>query len=55
LADEHVHLSKCPLGLHEIVPHVGAGAGLRRFSIPGLIHGIALKTGSGERLAETKE
>ena len=55
MADEDVHRSKCPLKLPEIEQEVGEGARLRRFSISRLIHGIAIKTSGGERLAETKE
>src|SRR4051812_41213727 len=55
MADEDVHRSKCPLGLHEVIPDVGAGARLRRLSISRLIHGIAIKASGGERLGETKE
>ena len=54
MADEDVHLSKCPLKLLEFEVDVGEGARLRRFSISRLIHGIAIKTSGGERLAETK-
>src|SRR6185436_12235865 len=55
LADEDVHLSKCPRGLQEIEPADGGGVGMGRFSVSRLIHGIAIKTSGGERLAETKE
>lgn len=55
MTDEDVDRSKRPLGLYEIAPDVGAGAGLRRFSISRLIHGITIKTSGGKRLAETKE
>src|SRR5262245_1807710 len=55
MADENVHRSQRPLGLDEMEPDVGAGARLRRCSISRLIHGIAIKTSGGERLADTKE
>jgi hypothetical protein len=55
IADEDVYLSKCPRGFQKTASAVGEGAGLRRLSIPRLIHGIAVKTCGGERLAETKE
>src|SRR5207302_4236864 len=54
MADEDVHRSKCPHGLQEAEPAVGEGARLRRLSTSRLIHGIAIETSGGERLAETK-
>ena len=58
MADENVHLSKCPLKLLEMeaAPMLRRfSPSLRRFSITRLIHGIAIKTSSGERLAVAKE
>src|SRR5262245_27081339 len=55
MTDEDVHRSERPLGLHEIEPDGGAGARLRRCSIPRLIHAVAIKTSGGECLAKTKE
>src|SRR5262249_35287959 len=52
---EDVHRSKCALTLLEMEQDVGEGPRLRRFSISRLIHGVAIKTSGGERLAETKE
>src|SRR6185436_14736713 len=58
MANEDVHLSKCPL----IFPKIEAAPSLRRFSpslrrfsISGLIHGIAIETSDGEGLAVAKE
>src|SRR4051812_1157097 len=55
MPDEDIHRSQFQLGLLEMEPHVGAGARLRRCSISRLIHGIAIETSGGERLAETKQ
>ena len=55
MADEDVHRSKCPLKLLGLEPEVGEGATLRRFAESRLVHGIAIKTSGGERLAKTKQ
>src|ERR1041385_8272042 len=55
MPDEDVHPSKCALDFREYDPEVGKGAGLRRFSMPRLIHRIAIKTSGGECFAETKQ
>ena len=55
MADKNVHRPKRPISLPEIEIDVGQRARVRRFSISRQIHGIAIKTSGGERLAETKE
>lgn len=54
-ADEDVHHAKCALALLEIEQEVGEGPRLRRFSISGLIHGLAIKTSRRECFVETKQ
>jgi hypothetical protein len=55
MPDKDVYRSQCPLSVPEIELNVGEGDGKRRFSISCLIHRVALKTGGGERLAESKQ
>src|ERR1041385_262706 len=55
MAEEDVHSSKCALEFREFGREVGDGEGLRRFSMPRLVHRIAIETGGGEGFAETKQ
>src|SRR5262245_28296038 len=55
MADKDAHLSKRPLTLLDIEQYVGEGERLRRFSLSGLIHRIAIETSGSECFAETKQ
>src|SRR5262245_10896647 len=55
MADEDIHRSKRPRRLLQTEHDVGERAGLWRFSLSRLIHGIAIKTSRGECFAEAKQ